>query len=965
MKTIIICLVIIVCFGMAYTQTTPDWLWVESTGGNGRGCGNGIATDNSGNSYVTGYFEGTTNFGDTILNSSGGRDMFVGKKDSSFSNGNWLWIKRAGGTSLCYGRGICIDSSGNCYIIGYFRDVATFGTLTLTSSGGYDIFIAKLDTNGNWLWAKRAGGSGNDYGYGISTYSSGDTYITGMFEDAAVFGSTTLTGAGVSDIFVARLDTSGNWQWASRAGGTYNDGANSIAVRGPNVYLTGYFFGSATFGSYTLTSVINTTSEMYVAAISTSGSWLWAKRAGSTSNESGCGISTDSSLNCYVTGYFQGTVSFGTTSLTSSGGKDVFITKLDSSGNWQWALRAGGTSDDLGWAISTGVDSALFITGCFNGTASFGTTSLTSGGYEDVFIAKLTTYAFWNYALRGGGAGNDEGVGISCDGTNICYTTGFFTGEAGFGYWVTGSGESEMFLAKEYGGSWFWGLGSFGQTNETGTDISTDSSGNSYVTGNFQGVITFGTTKLPSAGGKYDIFIAKLDANGNYLWAKRAGGAFEDVACGIDVDSSGNCYITGYFSGTAVFGSTSLTSSGNTEIYVAKLDSNGNWLWAVKAGGAYQDHGYGIAVDTGGNAYVTGNFNTIATFGGITLPYWGSYNNVFVAKISPNGTWLWATPAVSEAVYVAAYGIDLDSNGNIYTTGQIEATTMFGSIELDAGLYGVDIFVAKMDASGNWLWAKKAGGAPSDKGCGISTDSYGNCWVTGFFGGTASFGTTYLTCSGTTDIFVCKLDTNGNWIWAVRAGGSGSDEGTSITTDTFGACYITGDFQQTAAFGSLTATSWGEKDIFVAKFNGYWLWAEEAGGSDDDMGLGISMDNFGYYYVTGFFNGYSHIGSIHPEWYGGDDIFVAKISNPSGSGVPLAPQNLIISHSGSSIILQWSPVTQDTNGQPITPDSYRVYYRASPYGIFTAIGSTANTQWSHTTSNSQGFYKVTAIFEIE
>ncbi|MCK9334752.1 MAG: SBBP repeat-containing protein, partial [Candidatus Cloacimonetes bacterium] len=154
---------------------------------------------------------------------------------------------------------------------------------------------------------------------------------------------------------------------------------------------------------------------------------------------------------------------------------------------------------------------------------------------------------------------------------------------------------------------WLWAKQVGGTSNDEGRSIATDSNGNSYVTGSFEGIAVFGSTTLTSSGNT-DIFIAKLGCNGNWLWATKAGGPGSDIGYGIAVDGNGNSYVTGCFRDNASFGSTTINSSGNTDIFVAKIDSNGNWLWAQKAGGSSSDYGYGIAVDSSGNSYVTGYF---------------------------------------------------------------------------------------------------------------------------------------------------------------------------------------------------------------------------------------------------------------------------------------------------------------------------------------------------------------------
>jgi len=303
-------------------------------------------------------------------------------------NEDWIWANQAGGTNDDTGYSIAVDANGNSYVTGSFFGSATFGTTTLTSSGYEDIFVAKMDNNGNWLWANKAGGTNWDYGYGIAVDANGNSYVTGYFWGNATFGTTTLTCSGNFGIFVAKMDINGNWLWAKQTGGTNTDLGQSIAVdANGNSYVTGYFWGNATFGTTTLTS--SGQYDIFVAKMDSNGNWLWAKQAGGTSYDDGYSIAVDDNGNSYVTGYFYGSATFGTTTLTSSGNEDIFIAKLDINGNWLWAKQAGGTDDDYGKGIAVDDNGNSYITGYFYSSATFGTTTLTSSGYEDIFVAKL------------------------------------------------------------------------------------------------------------------------------------------------------------------------------------------------------------------------------------------------------------------------------------------------------------------------------------------------------------------------------------------------------------------------------------------------------------------------------------------------------------------------------------------------------------------------------------------------
>ncbi len=419
-KTFLIVLLLLSCV-FIFAQLNP-WLWAKKAGGTGSDWGYGIAVDTSGNSYVTGYFQGTATFGSTNLTSNGGYDIFVAKLDSS---GNWLWAKKAGGTSDDEGHGIAVDASGNSYVTGFFGGSASFGSTTLISNGNYDIFITKLDSNGNWLWAKKAGGTNPDYGFGIAVDTSGNSYVIGFFEGTATFGYTTLISNGGTDLFVAKLDSSGNWLWAKKVGGTSTDEGYDIAVDASgNSYVTGIFYGTATFGSTTLIS--NGEEDIFIAKLDSSGNWLWAKNAGGTGSDEGYGIAVDASGNSYVTGYFYGAANFGSTTLTSYGYYDIFIAKLDSSGNWLWAQNAGGTDYDIGSGIVVDASGNSYVTGYFDSDATFGSIILYNNRYYDIFIAKLDSSGNWLWATKAGGIYYDCGTGIVVDTTRNSYVTGFF-----------------------------------------------------------------------------------------------------------------------------------------------------------------------------------------------------------------------------------------------------------------------------------------------------------------------------------------------------------------------------------------------------------------------------------------------------------------------------------------------------------------------------------------------------------
>ena len=293
------------------------------------------------------------------------------------------WATNAGGTGSDEGNGISALPDGSSIVTGYFYDTATFGSTTLTSSaGGTDVFVAKMNADGTWAWATKAGGTGADIGYGISALPDGSSIVTGDFGGDATFGSTILRSAGFSALFTAKMNADGTWAWATQAGGTGDAygayGAGISALPDGSSVVTGRFSGATTFGSTTLTSAEDY--DVFTAKMNADGTWAWATKAGGPGRDEGKGISVLPDGSSIVTGVFSDTATFGSTALTSAGSHDVFTAKMNADGTWAWATRAGGTGEDEGKGISALPDGSSVLSGDFSGTATFGSTTLTTAG---------------------------------------------------------------------------------------------------------------------------------------------------------------------------------------------------------------------------------------------------------------------------------------------------------------------------------------------------------------------------------------------------------------------------------------------------------------------------------------------------------------------------------------------------------------------------------------------------------
>ena len=383
-----VCSALVLCVGAQALSAAPlpEVNWATRAGGTGDDYGLGISALPDGSSIVTGSFQGTATFGSTTLVSAGNADVFTAKMNA---DGTWAWATRAGGTGVDEGYGISALPDGSSIVTGQFTGTATFGSTTLISAGIYDVFTAKMNADGTWAWAIRAGGTGADYGLGISALPDGSSIVTGVFSGTATFGSTTLTSVGNDDVFTAKMNADGTWAWATQAGGTGGDSATGTGVSalpdGSSI-VTGYFDGIATFGTTTLTSAGSY--DVFTAKMNADGTWAWATKAGGSGDEYGYGISALPDGSSIVTGNFQGTATFGSTTLTSAGTNDVFTAKMNADGTWAWATKAGGSGDEYGYGISALPDGSSVVTGYFSGTATFGGTTLTSAGSDDVFTVR-------------------------------------------------------------------------------------------------------------------------------------------------------------------------------------------------------------------------------------------------------------------------------------------------------------------------------------------------------------------------------------------------------------------------------------------------------------------------------------------------------------------------------------------------------------------------------------------------
>ena len=479
--------------------------------------------------------------------------------------------------------------------------------LRLTDSAGHSDMLdspIEIGVQGEG-WARTWGGSWDDVGRGVAVDDSGNVYVTGEFDATDDFdpgsGVDNHTSNGSSDVFLSKFDSSGTFQWARTWGGSHHDGGRDVAVDGSgNVYVTGDFCDTVDFdpGSGVDKHSSHGWQDVFLSRFDSNGAFRWARTWGGSDYDSDFDVAVNGSGNVCVTGVFGQTVDFDTGSgvdnHTANGDRDVFLSRFDPNGAFQWARTWGGSGYDVGGEVALDGLGDTYVTGGFFETVDFdpgsGMDNHASGGDRDAFLSKFDSSGAFVWARTWGGSGYDFGNGVALDG-----------------------------------------------------------SGNLYVTGGFAGIVDFdpGSGVDNHTANGMEGFLSRFDSNGAYNWARTWGGPA--LSSGVAAGGSGDVYVTGSFWYTVDFdpgsGADNHTSNGYYDAFVSKFDSSGTFQWAHTWGGSGWDgweEGYGVAVDGMGSVYVTGGFCETADFDpgdGVNNHTSNGYEDVFLVKFLPDGTW--------------------------------------------------------------------------------------------------------------------------------------------------------------------------------------------------------------------------------------------------------------------------------------------------------------------------------------
>ncbi|MDG6225194.1 MAG: fibronectin type III domain-containing protein [Candidatus Thermoplasmatota archaeon] len=525
-----------------------------------------------------------------------------------------------------------------------------------------------------------------------------------------------------------------------------------------------------------------------------------------------------------------------------------------------------------------------------------------------------------------------------------------------------------------------------GSNDETGYGIAVDPSGNVYITGSTGSFVfptTIGVYDTSNNGGYGDVFVTKINSSGSsLLYSTFIGGSGIDSGRAIELDSSGNAYITGGTSSTdypITSGAYNTTYKGWGDVFVTKINPTGSSLiYSTFIGGSEDEWAEAIGLDPYGNVYVTGvtcsqDYPTTSGAFDTTFNVGFFVCDAFVTKLDPTGSSLIYSTFIGGAQNDYGYAITTDSGGNAYIAGSTNSDdypTTSGAFDTTHN-GGNDVFVTKIDPNGSSLiYSTFIGGSKYDAGSSITLDSYRNAYITGVTASTdypTTNGSYNIYNNGGRDVFVTKLDPTGSsLIYSTFIGGAQNDIGYAIIIDLGGNAYIAGSTESwgyPTINGAYDTTHNWENEVFVTKLDptgSSLIYSTFIGGSNDDYGYGIAVDHSGYVYITGgtySLNFPTNVGSFDTTHNGGSDVFVTRIDL---TRLPGKPVNLSVVDGDSFVSLSWDP-PDDDGGAPVT--DYEIF-RGTQSGVYDSIAFTAGDTAFNDTSvmNGIGYYYAILAF---
>ena len=736
--------------------------------------------------YATGSYTGF--YGQTLFSfvSKGGQDIYVRYHTSSGPGTGVSFGGLADDSAAC----IAVDqSNGQCYVAGYFTDSADFDTDHKISRGGKDGFIMRLNVSGDIQWIKTFGGLGNDAGLSVSI-SGTSLILTGYYSDSLYYDgqNTNTVSNGMTDVFVMKLDkASGQSQWITSAGGAgFDEGKSSSVNPGGDIFITGIYSATSIFDQDTLQALGGT--DVFVSKYTSSGTSVFLKSFGGAGNDDAHRIYCPATGSAFaITGDFRDTAYFDTTICISKGGSDLYIAYCNQSdGNILWCKSGGGTGEDHGYGLV--IDNTnIYLAGDFTDSLHLLTSTLASVGLQDLFVSKLDLTGNLTWSKRPFFApGNDAGYYLHANTSNI-YVAGHYTDTIFGGNGAVGGfyGKTSMIMTfpKSTGNAnALIDVASF----STGSlhKIESDLNGNSYLLGEGQGIFTYDSMELrPAEAGA--VFLLKTDDAGTPLWFRQIDHPTNELTyfyrCAVG--SNGQVVTIGTYETQITVGSQTLSSGGAPTAFIICHDSTGNLVWmrnlftcGLMGASFYVND---LELDLNGNFFVSGYFDTnpLNYYSGNLFPNSSGDPSGFIMKLDPAGTLLWAQnyKVTLNTGFVSCYGLAVDSSNHVYVTGGYWGNGI-QQLNFPAPAFNrTSSFILKLDPLGNIVWTKLMASCLSSPLMLFTDDNIvlmpGNklCWESTFedsirFSPQISLSHPPFTRAG----FFSVLDESGQFWWAIK-----------------------------------------------------------------------------------------------------------------------------------------------------------------------------------------------------
>ena len=820
---------------------------------------------------------------------------------------------------------IAIDGTGAAYVTGttYSNNFNTFAPLqTINRGGKFDAFVTKINPAGTAIvYSTYLGGSAEDAGRGIAVDAAGNAYVAGI-TNSPDFNTRNplqpaITGL-TEDAFVTKINAEGtDLVFSTYFGGSSIDQAFGIALDSAgDVYLA----GSTVSGDFRVRNPFQTSnrgnSDAFVAKIKGDGSQtIYSSYLGGAGFDEAYSVAVDAFGNAYVAGQTAST-DFNTVNpfqpANAGGGSDAFIAKVNAQGTaLLYSSYVGGSAVDVAYGVAVDVNTNAYLTGHTFSTDYPVANPLqeTNAGSADAFVSRINAFGSgFVYSTYLGGSGGDFSRGIAVDANAQAHIAGR-TASTDLplrnALQPTNRGNLDAFVAKLSltGSQLVYSTYLGGSEDDLAYGITVDGAGNAYVAGDARSTDFNTRTPLQAANrGGLDAFVAKFTSGGTTLaYSTYLGGSGEDLALSVALDTAGNAYFTGYTSSNDFTTRSPIqpTNRGGLDAFVTKILADASDIaFNTYFGGNNSDTGYGIAVDSSGNCYVTGatTSTNLPTRNPIQATNRGGLD-AFVAKFNALGSNIVYSTYLGGGFGDLGRGIAVDLSGNVFLAG----STFSEDFPVASAFQGTnrglgDAFVARINVSGTALtYSSFLGGAGTDEGAGVAIDASGNAYVVGNTN-SADFNTRnplQPTNRGQQEIFVSKVAPNGaQLLYSTYLGGNRADIGNGIAIDGAGAAYITGstaspNFPLQSALQ--TTYGGGDVDAFVAKINpagSALAFSTYLGGSLAEVGNAIGVDSFGNCYVTGVTGSLNFPvrNPIQAENRGGNDAFITKF-NQTGSAL--------------------------------------------------------------------------------